>query len=401
MIRSPIVLLTLGALPVLFIAGPARAQEGEEAERRLGDIRHEIEDLRAADEEVPEELVQQAHALQQRLEGGERSRGHGGRRPGFRGRGGESRREGRSRFERPDDRRRSRYGRPDRAGIEGELENLRNEVERVQRHLAELREHDREVPRELGEAAERLQHRIQALERVLARPQSPEGRHGEGFERRGRGGGHAEGRGRGGGHADGRPRGDERRPGSRFGRGGPERGARRESMPNRGSGRPRGRGGPSHFGRRTGDSGDAFKLFAKIAPEEAEELQRLRREDRREFFMRMREIMPEMRRLIEMREEDPEAFEHTIHERHIEHRAMRLAQEAREAEGERREELVDQVREHLNELFEVRMRDRDTRIEQLEHELDRLRHEQEQRREQRGDLIERRLAELMGEALEF
>ena len=394
MIRSTIVLLALGALPVLFIAGPARAQDGEDAERRLAEIRRQIEErqagdeevpeklvqlahtvqqrlegLRAAGEAVPEELVQQAHALQRRFEGGERSRGHGDRRPGMR------RREGRSRSEDPDDQRRPRRGRPDRAGVERELENLRNEFERVQRHLAEQRERDREGPRELGESAERLQHRIRELEQVLARSQSPEARPGERFE--------------------GRRRGGEHRTGSRFGRGRAERGPDRESM------RRRGPGGSSRFGRRPGNPEGGLKLFAEIAPEEAEELQRLRRENRREFFMRMREILPEMKRLAEMKEKDPEAFERTIHERHLEHRAMRLAREAREAEGDRREELVEQARKHLDELFEARMRDRDTRIEQLEHELERLRHEQEQRREQRGDLIERRLNELMGEALEF
>ena len=383
MIRSTIVLLTLGALSVLLMPQAARAQEREEAERRLSEIRHQIEDLRAADEDVPEELVEQAHDLQRRLEGGERSRGHGERRPGMRRRGGEPRRDGRSRFERPDDPRRPRRGRPDRAGVEGELEDLRNEFERVRQHLAELRERNphREVPRELGESAERLRHRIHERGQVLARPQPPEGRHGEGFE--------------------GRRRGGEHRPGSRFGRGRSERGPGRESMRRRGPGGPRRPMGPSRFGRRPGEPGEGLELFAEIAPEEAEELQRLRRENRREFFMRMREIMPEMRRLIEMRERDPEGFERTIHERHIEHRAMRLAQEAREAEGDRHEELIEQVRRHLDELFEVRMRDRDTRIEQLEHELERLRHEQEQRRDQRGELIERRLAELMGEAVEF
>ncbi len=142
-------------------------------------------------------------------------------------------------------------------------------------------------------------------------------------------------------------------------------------------------------------------MLRDVAPEMAEELDRLLRDNPDEARRRIRDALPRMRRLGELRKDDPEAFERIVSEKRTEFRVQRMARQARRAKGEARERATDELREHLNELFEARMRGRDTRIEQLERELDKLRSDQDRRRTRREELIERRLQELLGESLEF
>jgi len=168
--------------------------------------------------------------------------------------------------------------------------------------------------------------------------------------------------------------------------------------------RHRGAGGPRWRGR-AGRSGpppdrktieEAFEIFAQIAPEQAQEA--------REHWKNNPDAIPypmfsEMRKLHHLREHDPEAFERAVAGRKLESEARHMAERARHVKGEERERLANELRGHLNELFEIRMRNRDAKISRMQSELEKLRHDQEQRREQRDELIQRRFEEMLGEAL--
>jgi hypothetical protein len=141
---------------------------------------------------------------------------------------------------------------------------------------------------------------------------------------------------------------------------------------------------------------EAFEIFAQIAPEQAQEA--------REHWKNNPDAIPypmfsEMRKLHHLREHDPEAFERAVAGRKLESEARHMAERARHVKGEERERLANELRGHLNELFEIRMRNRDAKISRMQSELEKLRHDQEQRREQRDELIQRRFEEMLGEAL--
>lgn len=87
----------------------------------------------------------------------------------------------------------------------------------------------------------------------------------------------------------------------------------------------------------------------------------------------------------------------------MERESRELARKARRAEGAERSELEAQLRDKLEEIFEVKLELRRERIDALEEKLRSEREKLRAREEARERLIERRRSELLGEddALEW
>ncbi len=87
----------------------------------------------------------------------------------------------------------------------------------------------------------------------------------------------------------------------------------------------------------------------------------------------------------------------------LEREARDLARDARRAEGAERQRLEQELRDRLGEIFDRKMELRRERVDRLEQELHDTRSSYDTRAAARGDMIDRRLRELLGEddALEW
>lgn len=97
-------------------------------------------------------------------------------------------------------------------------------------------------------------------------------------------------------------------------------------------------------------------------------------------------------------------YDRLVNEREMEVETLRLADEIRRmAEGELREERIAELRERLDEIFEMKQENRRQEMEQLQERLEDLQEKLEERERLREDVIERRLRQLlrMEEALNW
>lgn len=100
-----------------------------------------------------------------------------------------------------------------------------------------------------------------------------------------------------------------------------------------------------------------------------------------------------------MRQQDPEMFEIMQRDRELEERTQELTESLRAENGaDRRDKLREEIRSHVQEHFGVRQQRRELELKRLEAQLERLRKSIKQREETREQIINRRFAELVGEA---
>ena len=94
---------------------------------------------------------------------------------------------------------------------------------------------------------------------------------------------------------------------------------------------------------------------------------------------------------------DPETEELNRNDAELEQKCAELASGLRRATKEERENLKKQLAEAVNKHFDVRQKRRALQLTRLEEELKRLREANQKRIEAREQLVNRRLAELMGQ----
>lgn len=93
---------------------------------------------------------------------------------------------------------------------------------------------------------------------------------------------------------------------------------------------------------------------------------------------------------------DPETEELNRNDAALERECAELASRLRRAAKDERENLKKQLTEAVNKHFDVRQKRRELQLKRLEEELQRLRETNRKRIEAREQLVNRRLAELMG-----
>lgn len=135
--------------------------------------------------------------------------------------------------------------------------------------------------------------------------------------------------------------------------------------------------------------------------ERAEQLRGLRQRQPDRFHAEMREAGEFVRHMREMRERDPEGFE--LHQRaaRMERESHRMAEAVRRTEGDRREAAVRELRQHLNTLFDLKLRIRAREVERLERELKRLTERLDARRKAKEQIVDQRLRQLTGTQTEW
>lgn len=96
-------------------------------------------------------------------------------------------------------------------------------------------------------------------------------------------------------------------------------------------------------------------------------------------------------------EDDPVAREKQEHHEKLERHAEDLARKVRASDGEERQQLSRELRDNLEQLFEVREWFRHRELERLEKELAEMRRVLEDRQESKERIIERKFREMVGE----
>ena len=137
------------------------------------------------------------------------------------------------------------------------------------------------------------------------------------------------------------------------------------------------------------------KFLAEHFPERLGELQSFRRGNPAGFQRRMGQMMPRLRRIMDMLKRNPEAGRLMIREERLEFQIHRSADRYFEVtEPDRLRELRDEIRRLVEEKFEVRLKLREQEIQRLERRLDAIRKQLDRDIEHRRQRIEQSLGEL-------
>ena len=94
---------------------------------------------------------------------------------------------------------------------------------------------------------------------------------------------------------------------------------------------------------------------------------------------------------------DPEMFKLEQSDQEFGQRSMELAAAYRRAATDQRDALRKQLREVIDEHFDVRQKLRELQLKRLEQQLEQLKQAIEKRAKVRNQIVERRISELTGE----
>jgi hypothetical protein len=100
--------------------------------------------------------------------------------------------------------------------------------------------------------------------------------------------------------------------------------------------------------------------------------------------------------LSDVREQNEELYQLLLREQYLENESLRLSAEIRVLSGAEREARVGELRERLEEIFQMKQDNRKREIEELESRLSSMQRRLEKRARYHDYIIERRLNELIG-----
>jgi hypothetical protein len=100
--------------------------------------------------------------------------------------------------------------------------------------------------------------------------------------------------------------------------------------------------------------------------------------------------------LSDVREQNEELYERLVREQRLEAESVRLSGEIRALAGSERESRIADLRQRLEEIFQIKQENRQREIEELETRLHSMQQRLEKRARYHDYIIERRLNELIG-----
>jgi hypothetical protein len=102
-----------------------------------------------------------------------------------------------------------------------------------------------------------------------------------------------------------------------------------------------------------------------------------------------------------MRENDPEMFKLLEADNNLDRMSRELGMEARRVPKDKQDEVKKKLQSLVVEQFDARQQRRNLELKRLEMELKRIRESIEKREQSKQSIVERRVAELMGEEPQF
>ena len=154
-----------------------------------------------------------------------------------------------------------------------------------------------------------------------------------------------------------------------------------------------------------------------LTPEQEEEVLKYIQQaypDRAERLIRWKDLRPEayknalsrafreMRFMEELKERNPERYARVSEEKLLESQSRELAQKYRQSDDDaEKEQLRKEMEDLLYKLFDYRQANRQDEIDRLEKRLAELKEATQERLENKTEIVERRLRELLGEQKGF
>jgi len=132
-------------------------------------------------------------------------------------------------------------------------------------------------------------------------------------------------------------------------------------------------------------------------PLRAFEIERNKSRNPAEFYQTLREGFEQRMDLERLRADNSEAFAHAEQMLRLDARCEQLALDYRRAELDKRPPLEAQLKELVNQIFEVRQGDMEERLKNLEQEYLNLKNTVEKRRKNKDRVVEIRALQLMGD----
>ncbi|HOW97004.1 MAG TPA: hypothetical protein P5567_11695 [Kiritimatiellia bacterium] len=130
-------------------------------------------------------------------------------------------------------------------------------------------------------------------------------------------------------------------------------------------------------------------------PEVFENLQRLRQNEPEIFQHEIRMLGHMVRRYNELKRVAPELAAGFLRAQQLDAQCRKVAEALRQAPDEAQKTALKQkLEEMLNEIFDLRLAERELEVKNLERELNKIRTMLETRREAKGQIVERRLRDL-------
>jgi hypothetical protein len=126
-----------------------------------------------------------------------------------------------------------------------------------------------------------------------------------------------------------------------------------------------------------------------------EKLKASRPDEAERFF---RNVLERLMHLRPMKEHDPDRFELELKAFRADSKCLELAESARQTQDQaKKEEAKANLRKAVEELFDLRQQTRKKELEELRKRVAELESDISRRQEKRGEMIDRRLAQLLGE----
>jgi hypothetical protein len=136
----------------------------------------------------------------------------------------------------------------------------------------------------------------------------------------------------------------------------------------------------------------------KENPDEVEELMLLKKERPTEFRKILFQRQHELERLEELKERDPGRYEQRKKEHSMERQSRQLVEKFRASKNEKEKaKIKNDLSVVLNELFDLREKDREEEIKHLNEKLEHLKSVLDERKKRKKEIVDRRLQELIGE----
>lgn len=166
------------------------------------------------------------------------------------------------------------------------------------------------------------------------------------------------------------------------------------------------RGYDGRFGRsepplREDQTEEALEVLAAFNPEAAKQLEEMVKEDPDKARNLIVKRVPFIARLLQMKKDDPEGFELRAGDYRLDQQARELANKYRELEAADKDLDARDVKRELEKVveahFDVRQKMREHILKKMEERLDVMRADLEKRDDDRKDLIEQRVGELVTE----
>ncbi len=133
-------------------------------------------------------------------------------------------------------------------------------------------------------------------------------------------------------------------------------------------------------------------------PEAAQELRELKQEFPEDYDYELSFIAGTVEYLEEVKATHPAMFERLVKAEKLEYKSWRVAEEiAGIQDEEQKKQRTQELKQMLNEIFEIRLEERALEIQELEQELGELKSILEKRKAMKETIIERHVQELLSE----